>query len=149
MARSKCQDAIDAVQTLITDAESRNSALANDGFALCLGDILDAAGLSRNHLRRYEELRQMLQDHAEKHGLLYSRQGSIAPEEASEEAQTVKLSQGDLVSANLLRDAQKRLSDSERRCAELRAENIGLRTQLSRQSSVAELISRGGRIRPE
>ena len=72
----------------------------------------------------------------------------MAPEEVTGGSQTLECPSADLVPATLLRDAQKRLAEAEKRCAELRAENVGLRTQLSRQSSVAELISRGGRISP-
>lgn len=146
MARSKRKEAIAAIEALIKIANEEGVALQNDGAALLLGDILDQAGLSRNHLRRYDEVRVLLQAHAREHGLAYSRQGSIAPEEAQGAPQSPHDAPEDLVPIKLLRDAQKRLAEAERRCAELRAENVGLRTQISRQSSTAELIARGGRI---
>lgn len=148
MARSKRKEAVAAIEALISEADTEARALPNDGSALFLGDILQAAGLSWNHLRRYDEVRERLESHAHAHGLLYSRQGRLAPEEATGSSQTLEDPHADLVPAKLLRDAQKRLAEAEKRCAELRAENVGLRTQLSRQSSVAELISRGGRISP-
>lgn len=148
MARSKKKEAIAAIETLISEADAEARALPNDGSALFLGDILEAAGLSWNHLRRYDEVRERLEAHAHTHGLLCSRQGRVAPEEAAGGPHALDGAHADHVPAQLLRDAQKRLAEAEKRCAELRAENVGLRTQLSRQSSVAELISRGGRISP-
>jgi hypothetical protein len=143
MARSRKQDALLAMETFIAQARSGGRLLANDGTALCLGDVLTAAGLSWNHWRRYPEMRASLEAYAVEHNLLCSRQGRLAAEGDASPSQA-----NDMVSAALLRDVQKRLSDSEKRCAELRAENAALRTKLARMPHVDALVAKGGRFAP-
>lgn len=143
MARSRKQDSLLAMETLIAQARSGGRLLANDGTALCLGDVLAAAGLSWNHWRRYPEMRACLEAYAVEHNLLCSRQGRVAAENEASPSQA-----NDMVSVALLRDVQRRLADSEKRCAELRAENAALRSKVARIPHIDALVAKGGRFTP-
>lgn len=143
MARSRKQECLASLNVLIVQARQTGKTLPNDGTALCLGDILQAAELSWNHWRRYPELRSALETYAVEHNLLCSRQGRVEDAEIPESHHDP-----DLVPAKLLRDVQRRLADSERRCAELRAENAALRAKIARMPHLDALVAKGGRFTP-
>lgn len=141
MAKSKKSAVLDTLQSLILTYEKENKPLPNDGTALLLGEILTKANLTRNHLARYTEMRIMLAEQATKYNLLPSREGSVKEDNNTSNT-------ADLVPVKLLRDTQKRLSASEQRCAELRAENVSLRAKLSQLPHIESLIAQGGRFKP-
>ena len=140
MSRSMKAHAIAAISALLDKTRSEGGVLPNDGVSLRLGEILVLSELTTNHLHRYVEVRNLLASYAEEIGVAYSRQGRVqelgAPEPPA----------GDLVPAKRLREAQRRLATSERRCAELRAELARMRSKQRTHDEVAELIKLGGRI---
>ena len=142
MSDSKKAEALSILSKLIEVAEGTGKPLPNDGTALQLGQILGLSGLSRDQLRRYPEMKEMLSEYATKQGLAYSRQGRVAAEETapSDNTQMVPLAR--------LQEVSLRLSAAERKNAELKAENASLRAQLFRADETAELIALGGRIAP-
>lgn len=142
MTRSKKTEAIAAMRALIADHEAREEPLPNDGAALLLGEVLLRADLSRNHLSRYPDIRSALSEHASRFGLAVSREGHVREDEAKEASSA----DANLVDARLLRDARRRITALETRCAELRAENARLRTRTLRDVHTAELIAAGGRV---
>lgn len=142
MAHSKKQECLGAITDLIHAAEASGKQLSNDGVALNLGNILEAAGVSRTQLHRHPEIKAALTKYATAQGLSYSRQGRVV-EDGGPQQDTSQM-----VPIKRLQDAQMRLAAAERKNAELKAENVSLRAQLIRGDEVAELIAAGGRIAP-
>ena len=142
MSHSKKAEALRVLGSLIEVAEMTGKPLPNDGTSLQLGQILTLAGLSRQQLSRYPEVKEMLSEYATTQGLSYSRQGRVAAEETapSDNTQMVPLAR--------LQEVSLRLSAAERKNAELKAENASLKAQLFRADETAELIALGGRIAP-
>tara|TARA_R110002049_G_scaffold306019_4_gene503829 strand:- start:227 stop:694 length:468 start_codon:yes stop_codon:yes gene_type:complete len=133
------------MEAYINSHRDRSEVLPNRGGALWLAEILRTTGLNRNQLSTNNGLRQLLEDYALSNNLAYSRKGQVAPEEENppEIASTAMM-----VPVERLRDAQQRLAATQRKSAELMAENARLRSQLYRRDEVAELIALGGRIKP-
>lgn len=141
MAQSKKSQVLETLKAFIQQHEDKNTALPNDGSALLLGEILTQSGLTRNHLARYPEMRILLAEHATKYNLLPSREGSVKEDHS-------QALPSDMVPRKLLRETQQRLSASEQRCAELRAENASLRAKISQLPHIEDLIAKGGRFTP-
>lgn len=142
MARSRKRESLSSIQAVIAECKARGEVLPNDGSALLLGDILELAGLSRNHLARYPEVREALAEYAAHLGLSVSREGAVREDEKTQ----AKRTDDNMVDARLLREALRRIAALEIRCAELRAENVRLRASKIRDPQTAELIVAGGRI---
>lgn len=143
--RSVGREAAERVRLLIEKCAAKGGMLPVKNEALWHAEIKRQANLSNGQIDGNAEIKRMLREHAEQHGVQFSRRGSIAPDEDNpREVDDPTL----MVPAERLREAQKRLSAAERKNAELRAENASLRCQLMRRDEVAELIVMGGRIRP-
>lgn len=143
--RSAGQEAAERVRLLIDKCAAQGAILPVKNGALWHAEIKRQARLSNGQIDGNSEIKRMLQEHADQHGVQYSRRGRVAPEEDTpREAADPTL----MVPAERLRDAQMRLSAAERKNAELKAENASLRSQLMRGDEVAELIAMGGRIKP-
>ncbi|MCF7727117.1 hypothetical protein [Sulfitobacter sp. M22] len=145
LGRGSGKVARQTMKAYINQHRDRGKLLPNRGAALWLAEILRETGLNRNQLSTNHGLRQMLEDYAQKSNLAYSSKGQVAPEE-----ETLKetVNTGSMVPVERLREAQRRLGAAQRRSAELMAENVRLRSQLSRGDEVAKLIEIGGRIKP-
>lgn len=137
-------DLISKVDKFILDLDG--AAPPNDGTAMLLSVVLSEAGLTAGQYQRHKVIREKLEALAVKHDLQLAKAGHIAPDEAN--AGLDGIDPLDMVPASRLRDVQMRLSQSERKNAELRAENAHLRAQIDRRDEVAELIAMGGRIGP-
>jgi len=130
---------------LIEKCAAQGCILPVKNGALWHAEIKRQASLSNGQIDGNSEIKRMLQEHADHHGVQYSRRGRVAPDE---DTQRVAADPTLMVPIERLRDAQMRLSAAERKNAELKAENASLRSQLMRGDEVAELITLGGRIKP-
>ena len=143
--RSTALEAAERVRILIKKCAAQGGILPVKNGALWHAEIKRQATLSNGQIDGNGDIKRMLQEHADQHGVQYSRRGRVAPEEDTpREAVDPTL----MVPIERLRDAQMRLSAAERKNAELKAENASLRSQLMRGDELAELIAMGGRIKP-
>lgn len=143
--RAEAREAAERVRLLIEKCAAQGGILPVKNGALWHAEIKRQASLSNGQIDGNSDIKRMLQEHAAQHGVQYSRRGRVAPEEDTpREAADPTL----MVPIERLRDAQSRLSATERKNAELKAENASLRSQLMRGDEVAELIAMGGRIKP-
>lgn len=138
-------DPAERVAALVTERRSVGERLPMCDGALALREIANLAGISFAELAR-KDVRALLAAYAEEHGVAVSIPGRVAPEEGMPEP-THDLAE--MVPASRLREVQVRLTQAERRLAELRAENASLRAQIMRGDEVAELIATGARIAPK
>lgn len=139
------REAAARLRSLIDNCEARGEMLPVKKGALWHAEIKRQAELSNGQIDGNSAIREMLFEHANKHGIAFSRRGLVAPEE---DVAVARADPGELVPASRLREVQLRLALLERKAAELRAENASLRAQLQRNNEVAELIALGGRISP-
>lgn len=133
------------VSKLIAERRSAGEPLPVIDGALSHREIADLACISYADMAR-KDVRALLASYAEEHGVAMGRPGRVAPEEGMP---PLPLNPAEMVPASRLREVQLRLSQAERRLAELRAENARLRAQILRGDEVAELIAMGGRIAPK
>ena len=144
-SRDRSSVAVNSLRRLIVAYAAKGEILPTKNGALAHSDIAKAAGIELRKMER-DDVRKILKSYADTHKLEFSRRGAIAPEE---EFSLTSHDPTEMVPASLLREAQMRLVQADRRNAELKAENVGLRAQLMRGDEVAELISLGGRFRPD
>lgn len=130
---------------LIEERRSAGEPLPVNGGALVHREIADLARISFTDMAR-KDVQALLASYAEEHGVAMGRPGSVAPEEGTPPPPP---DPAEMVPASRWRESQLRLSQAERRLAELRAENASLRAQIRRGDEVAELIALGGRIAPK
>ena len=139
------REAAARVRSLIDEYDARGDQLPVKKGALWHAEIKRQARLSNGQIDGNDAIRQMLIDYADKQGVNFSRRGRVAPEE-DVIVPAAELEQ--LVPASRFREVQRRLSQTERKNAELKAECASLRAQKQRNDEVAELIALGGRITP-
>ncbi len=142
----KASAARECMSAYIEDHESRSVILPNKAGALLLAEILRQTGLKRDQLVKNEGLRTLLEEYAEAKGLAYSSRGRVAPEEETRGKTSADPSE--MVPVKKLRDAQQRMSQLEKKIAELRTSNAALRADKLRSKAIEDLIARGGRISP-
>ncbi len=140
------REAAARLRSLIDERDARGGMLPVKKGALWHAEIKRQARLTNGQIDGNSEIRQMLVDYANKHGVAFSRRGRVAPEE---DVVAPSAEPGELVPASRLREVQLRLAHAERKNAELKAECASLRAQKKRNDEVAELIALGGRITPE
>ncbi|MDD9727264.1 hypothetical protein PVV74_17530 [Roseovarius sp. SK2] len=141
--RTTAREAAARLRSLIEESEGQGRMLPVKKGALWHAEIKRQAGLTNGQIDGNSAIREMLVEHANKHGIAFSRRGLVAPEE---DAAMPPDDHCELVPAARLREAQLRLAQMERKAAELRAENASLRAEIQRNSEVVELIALGGRI---
>lgn len=139
------REAAARVRSLIDECEARGVMLPVKNGALWHAEIKRQAKLSNGQIDGNDAIRQMLVDYADKNGIAFSRRGRVAPEE---DVIVLPDELEEFVPTSRLREVQLRLTQAERRNAELKAECASLRAQKQRNDEVAELIALGGRITP-
>ena len=142
----KAEASRETMSQYISMYETKGEILPNKGGALLLSEILLETGLKRDQLSKNEGLRLLLEDYADAKGLAYSRKGRIAPDEDNRgKASSNPL---DMVPVKKLRDSQQRVSQLEKRVADLRTANMALRADKLRTKAFEDLIAKGGRVAP-
>ncbi len=141
----KRDEAIRRVAQLIAECEAAGETLPARGGALWQAEIKRRAGLGNSQITGNPEVRRLLAEHAERHGLAWSLPGSVAPEEdLSEEPGSADAT----VPMARYQAVKRELAASEKACAELRARLVRAEAELRRHAMVEELIALGGRYAP-
>lgn len=139
-------EASQLMQAYIDRHDAQNKILPNRSGALMLVQIIDEARVSRNNFAQDTAVRELLNEYADARGLSLTLPGYIAPDEESR-GRTLQ-DPSEMVPVKKLRDVQSRVSQLEKKIADLRASNAALRADKLRTKAIEELIARGGRISP-
>ena len=110
------REAAARVRSLIDECEARGVMLPVKNGALWHAEIKRQAKLSNGQIDGNDAIRQMLVDYADKNGIAFSRRGRVAPEE---DVIVLPDELEEFVPTSRLREVQLRLTQAERRNAEL------------------------------
>lgn len=139
-------EASQLMRAYIDRHDTQNNVLPNRSGALMLMQIIDEAGVSLNDFAQDSAVRELLSEYADVNGLSVSLPGYVAP--AEEAYGRTSQDPSEMVPVKKLRDAQTRVSQLEKKIAELRTSNAALRADMLRSKSIEDLIAKGGRISP-
>ena len=126
--------------------EAGNQPIPNQKGSLHLAQIIEESGISQINFANDSSIREMLSDYADIKGMSLSLPGFVAPQE--DNRGKVSSDPSEMVPVKKLRDAQQRVSQLEKKVADLRTSNAALRAKDLQNKEFEELIAAGGRVAP-